>query len=106
MQLDENKDQKNIKEMKERIKKYKDELRKVPPIEARHRLSFTKIEDPNSINAKKKHKGSVDMGSEMKDIKDLPKLPPKEEEEEDEDDDMDDFDMGDAGGDPKAKKMK
>ena len=105
-QLDEKNDQKNIKEMKERIKKYKDELRKVPPPEARHRLSFSKIEDPDLLikeaqNTKKQHKGSLyfSQGNDNK----VNHLPKKEEEDDDEEDDID---MGVEGGDLKAKKMK
>ena len=103
-QLDENNDQKNIKEMKERIKKYKDELRKVPPPEARHRLSFSKFDDPDLLikeaqNAKKLHKGSIHFSQESK----VPQVEKKEDEEED---DEDDNEMGVEGGDLKAKKMK
>ena len=80
-QIDENNSQ-NIKEMKKRIKKYKDELRKAPPPEARHRLSFTKTYDPDMLT------------------KEMEKQNKKAKVEEDEDG------MGVEGGDPKAKKMK
>ena len=80
--FDENNDQQNIKEMKERIKKYKDELRKAQPPEARHRLSFTKTYDPDMLT------------------KEMEKQNKKAKVEEDEDG------MGVEGGDPKAKKMK
>ena len=83
-QIDENNSQ-NIKEMKKRIKKYKDELRKAPPPEARHRLSFTKTYDPDMLT------------------KEMEKQNKKAKVEEDEEDEEG---MEDEGGDPKAKKMK
>ena len=113
MQIDEHKDQQNIKEMKERIKKYKDELRKVPPVEARHRLSFSKYENPDSLlketRPRNRHNGSMHFSRESdkklilqsSQMKDLPK-----KEEEDDDDDDEDYNDGDVGDDPKAKKMK
>ena len=52
--------QKNIKDMKERIQKYKDELKKRPG----HRQSYLSMENRNSkmnINKIKKHKNSVEI---------------------------------------------
>ena len=94
-QLDEKNDQKNIKEMKERIKKYKDELRKVPPPEERHQIALLKVQDPMK-SPRKKHKDSVDF-PESKENKVI-----QLEKEEEEDDDG----MGVEGADFKAKKMK
>ena len=79
MQMNENNDQKNIKEMKERIKKYKDELKKAPSNDIRYQ-----VEEQNAKNKPKGPEG-------------------KNGEEENEDDD-DDYIVG--GSDPKAKKMK
>ena len=76
MQLDENNDQKNIKQMKLRIKKYKNELKK-PPSDTRH--PATKVEEQKPVETK--------------------------HDEEDDDDLDDDYIVGD-GSDPKAKKMK
>ena len=99
MQLAENNDQKNIKEMKERIKKYKDELKKVPTIDARHRLSLNRFDEENS---KRSHKGSIHISQRQPQPKDN-----KDEENKKEEDDEDfdeDYDMGEDGGDPKKKK--
>ena len=107
-QLDENNDQKNINKMKERIKKYKDELRKVPPIEARHRLSFSTIDIPNEENyssVRKRHNGSVYYAGEKSMNIKIPQLKmPKEDENDDEEEE--EYDIRGDGKDPKAKKMK
>ena len=81
--------------MKERIKKYKDELRKVPPPEERHQIALLKVQDPMK-SPRKKHKDSVDF-PESKENKVI-----QLEKEEEEDDDG----MGVEGADFKAKKMK
>ena len=108
-QIDENNDQKNINKMKERIKKYKDELRKVPPIEARHRLSFSRIDDstldnnPNP-NVRKRHKGSVHYAGEKSMNIKLPQIQMNKEDEDD--DEEEEYDIRGDVKDPKAKKMK
>ena len=85
LQLDENNDQKNIKEMKERIKKYKDELRKQPPLDAPFNLPARETDQKKKEDQNKKHL--------------------QKEEEEDEDEDNLNIDIGESG-DPKKKKMK
>ena len=107
-QLDEKNDQKNINKMKERIKKYKDELRKVPPVEARHRLSFSRVDElisDNNQNVRKRHKGSVHYAGEKSMNIKAPQIKmPKEGENED--DEEEEYDIRGDGKDPKAKKMK
>ena len=68
MKIDEQNDQKNIKNMKERIKKYKDELRKVPPPEFRHLPEVQKqtVEESEDDDDLKVGEGGDPKGKKMK----------------------------------------
>ena len=101
MQQDEDNDQKAIKEMKLRIKKYKDVLRNP---DDKNKIPFTyRQDDPNkgNISPRKKHKASIEA-PETKEIQ-LQETQPAEEE----DDEIGEYVLGDEDAkDPKKRKLK
>ena len=102
MQQDENNDQKAIKEMKLRIKKYKDVLRNP---DEKNKIPFTyRQDDPSKGNispTKKRHKANADV-PENKDSQ-VQDTQPAEEE----DDDIGEYVLGDEDAkDPRKRKMK
>ena len=107
MQLDEDNDQKAIKEMKLRIKKYKDDLKKP---DEKNKIPFTYRQDDPSLKGnqsptKKRHKATIE-NVQNKDN------PPQLQEQaqnpdEDEDDEIGEYVLGDEDAkDPKKRKMK
>ena len=107
MQLDENNDQKAIKEMKLRIKKYKDVLKNP---DEKNKIPFTYRQDETSakINqspAKKRHKAAIE-NAQNKDNQPQG-TEPSQNPDEDEDDDIGEYVLGDEDAkDPKKRKMK
>ena len=102
MQQDENNDQKAIKEMKLRIKKYKDDLRKP---DEKNKIPFTyRQDDVNKGNispTRKRHKQNVE-NPENKEIQ-LQETQPAEEE----DDEIGEYVLGDEDAkDPRKRKLK
>ena len=107
MQLDEDNDQKAIKEMKLRIKKYKDVLKNP---DEKNKIPFTYRQDDPSLKGnqsptKKRHKATIE-NAQNKDIQ----LQGQEQSlnpDEDEDDDIGEYVLGDEDAkDPKKRKMK
>ena len=107
MQLDENNDQKAIKEMKLRIKKYKDVLKNP---DEKNKIPFTyRQDDPNAkVNqspTKKRHKAAIE-NTQNKDNQPQG-TEPSQNPDEDEDDDIGEYVLGDEDAkDPKKRKMK
>ena len=107
MQLDENNDQKAIKEMKLRIKKYKDVLKNP---DEKNKMPFTyRQDDPNAkVNqspTKKRHKAAIE-NAQNKDNQPQG-TEPSQNPDEDEDDDIGEYVLGDEDAkDPKKRKMK
>ena len=102
MQHDEDNDQKAIKEMKLRIKKYKDVLRNP---DEKNKIPFTyRQDDPNKGNispTKKRHKANIEV-PENKDSQVIDTQPAEEE-----DDEIGEYVLGDEDAkDPKKRKMK
>ena len=102
MQHDEDNDQKAIKEMKLRIKKYKDVLRNP---DEKNKIPFTyRQDDPNKGNispTKKRHKANIEV-PENKDSQVIDTQPAEEE-----DDEIGEYVLGDEDAkDPRKRKMK
>ena len=112
MQIDENNDQKSIKEMKLRIKNYKNELKNPHTYDEKHRVSLSiKKEDPliNKNQSPRKQREKMDSPLNKENLEVEPLIQPQEIVSKEEVDDIsvdDDYDIGDEENDPKKKKMK
>ena len=107
MQLDEDHDQKAIKEMKLRIKKYKDVLKKP---DENNKIPFTYRQDEPSFKGtqsptKKRHKATIE-NAQNKDNQSKGQEP-SQNPDEDEDEEIGEYVLGDEDAkDPKKRKMK
>ena len=102
-------DQKAIKEIKIRIKKYKDELKKVPTNEGSRRVSIISIKhDDSNFKDNKSPKKKQMISKNIKDIKELKENPINPQVgSSDDDDNIELYNLGeDEGKDPKKRKMK
>jgi len=107
MQLDEDNDQKAIKEMKMRIRKYKDVLKNP---DEKNKIPFTYRQDDPSLKGnqsptKKRHKATIE-NAQNKDSQQTAQEQ-SQNQDEDEDDDIGEYVLGDEDSkDPKKRKMK
>jgi len=109
MQKNEENDQKEIKEIKIRIKKYKDELKRVPTNESSRRVSIISIKhDDSNFKDNKSPKKKQVISKDIKDIKELKENPINPQiGSSDDDDNIELYNLGeDEGKDPKKRKMK
>ena len=109
MQKDEENDQKAIKEIKIRIKKYKDELKKVPTNESSRRVSIISIKhDDSNFKDNKSPRKKQMISKDNKEIKELKENPTNPQDgSSDDDDNIELYNLGeDEGKDPKKRKMK
>ena len=107
MQLDEDNDQKAIKEMKLRIKKYKDVLKKP---DDNNKIPFTYRQDEPSVKGtqsptRKRHKANIETAQNNDN---QPKAQePSQNPDEDEDEEIGEYVIGDEDAkDPKKRKLK
>ena len=105
MQKDEENNQKAIKEMKIRIKKYKDELRRASINEGSRRVSVVSIKhDDSNLKANKSPKKKQMISKDIKELKENPANPQPDSSD---DENIELYNLGeDDGKDPKKRKMK
>jgi len=105
MQKEEENDKKAIKEIKTRIKKYKDELKKVPTNESSRRVSIVSLlPEESNLKGNKSPKRKYMTSKDVNEQNNNDDINPKPDSSEDDDAELNNF--GDDEKDPKKRKMK